>query len=219
MIVAVNASALTGAPRGLANVASSCYINGALQIITASPRLRAIVLRGLAEDHPLTRFFDAYDNADDATLIQRHAEVTGHIRTLRPKDFTAGLPCTSSEVLQVLRVPSTEIIGELNALHREIAQGSREFNIGSDANVRNMQYDALRAAGDLHSFLYFTGGHYIAFVRHDAQWYRADDHRVHAVGEAEIQALPVQASIDKQGRPIARECLGIIFASYANPLP
>lgn len=207
-------------PRGLPNIAASCYINGALQLIALNARLRARVLDPLARDHPVALFFGAYDDAaDDAALERHHAEATRAVRALRPKAFAAGHTGMGAEVLTALNVPSTEVIGEINVLHRELAAGAREFQIGSDANVNNLRFAPLHAAGDLGGFLHFTGDHYVAFARHGAQWYRLDDRRVTAVEPADLEALPARVRLDAQGYPVARDLQGIVFATYVDPLP
>ncbi|MBM5619116.1 peptidase [Burkholderia pseudomallei] len=167
-------------PRGLPNLdGASCFINTALQLAVHSSALDDI-LSNEAVPPAVRTLLEDYDAASaDALDAQLAAAVAALRERLRIPGGEAG---PVQEALKEMGMPLHETF-DVSDIHSAPA--------GTKAFILNSSYDyaALPNHDRLVAFSYYTGGHYLAYVKRDGIWYSVDDARVSEVSEQQLRDL------------------------------
>nr|WP_080295670.1 Ig-like domain-containing protein [Burkholderia pseudomallei] len=167
-------------PRGLPNLdGASCFINTALQLAVHSSALDDI-LSNDAVPPAVRTLLEDYDAASaDALDAQLAAAVAALRERLRIPGGEAG---PVQEALKEMGMPLHETF-DVSDIHSAPA--------GTKAFILNSSYDyaALPNHDRLVAFSYYTGGHYLAYVKRDGIWYSVDDARVSEVSEQQLRDL------------------------------
>ncbi|KWK77665.1 peptidase [Burkholderia ubonensis] len=200
-LAAVFDTAPTSPPRGLANLGNTCFINTALQLAVHSTVLDDIVSDENV-DPAVRTLLDRYDAASATELDkQLHTAITA-LRAL--PQFKNGGPGHVSDVIAALRMPLHQAVDADSILHAP--PNAKAFQLNAALN-----YAALPNHDRLVAFSFNTPGHYIAFVKRDAAWYRVDDDKVTEVTEQDLFTVPPYHRDPKGGM---RDVLAIEFAIY-----
>ncbi len=167
-------------PRGLPNLdGASCFINTALQLAVHSSALDDI-LSNEAVPPAVRTLLEDYDAASaDALDAQLAAAVAALRERLRIPGGEAG---PVQEALKEMGMPLHETF-DVSDIHSAPA-GTKAFILHS-----SYDYAALPNHDRLVAFSYYTGGHYLAYVKRDGIWYSVDDARVSEVSEQQLRDL------------------------------
>jgi ubiquitin C-terminal hydrolase len=189
--------------RGLDNLAGSCFINAALQVIAHDDVLRKRVVNVHAAPEIHT-FFARYDQAH-ADLTQAHADLVAYIRKAGHMPPGAGY---TEVVLDQLGADYTPLwLKEMGVIVTHLGAGERHFNVSAVSNQLNRRFDGMPENARIQHFIYYTGGHYLSYFRNGERWIEANDASVKVVDKTTIAALP--------NKPVGSAAYsGIAFAAY-----
>ena len=210
--VSANGSALAPSPplylqgrqvRGLDNFKGSCFINAALQLVAHDDVLRKRVLHAHAAPE-IHAFFARYDLAD-SDLTQAHADLVTYIRKAGHMPSGGGF---TEAVLTMLGAGYDDMwLQELGAIVTRLGAGDRYFNISAVSDQLNRNLDRMPENDRIKHFVYYSGGHYLSYLRDGRGWIEVNDARVQAVDRTKVAGL--------SNRPLgAAEYSGIAFAAY-----
>ena len=177
------------AVRGLDNMKGSCFINAALQVIAHDEvlRKRVMMVGGAPEIHA---FFDAYDGQngyDAATLARAHEALVAYIRNARGMPLGAGY---TSQVFDVLNADYTYLmLEEQNIILTHLGAGTRYFDVTGVSDQTNRRFDKLPQNAEVTHFVYYTGGHYLTYLKNGTKWIEANDGKIREMDTAQLDTL------------------------------
>ena len=194
--------------RGLPNDSDNCFVNATVQLLAHFPALREVALANLRhggrtdQADAMAALFTAYAQGTDLEVRDHHAALLTSLRGL-PNFPAAG---EHGSVLELwanapdgaslgLQLPALAVV-EFNQMVQGYQDHERVFTmgvpqVGHVATGGPVSYEWLPHAGQLAAMVYNSGGHYIAFVRHQDRWWSLNDSQVQAVDLPHLQGLPI----------------------------
>lgn len=181
---------------GLQNLGNSCYMNTALQLILHDDRLQQDII----SNNPKARFQDFFVAYKSGSLIDIYANqrnIAEYIYSLpgqsprmeigSPLDVLFGNGVTFSGLGL-----KNNIIQNMAALHLDGSSSIFTFYVNYP-NI-TVDYNSLPYKNKIKGLIYNRGGHYVAYIKENNQWYLFDDSNVSVINEINLPLLTSNAT-------------------------
>ncbi len=164
-------------PVGLINGTGICYANATLQLLFAIPTLKDFLLtKNTPISNKLLELYDSYYGEERIPNNELKMEIIQDIMGENIENISVQYQDEFLEKLLLKIDPETSFIENLKNMG--IIYGANENHI---ANV-------VQSGG--------PGGHYFAEIKHNGQWYRADDNRINTID------APTNANLNDQVKQV-----------------